>query len=119
MYTSSSATAGITQAVSQSMLSIGRSAAKKYLESIKIIGKAEKRQSLLKWVEGKCSEIGKSIVGHRVKVWWPAAEQGNGCYYFGEVTAFDAMRKDHHICYHDGSEEDLWLAVESWKDLGK
>ena len=54
-----------------------------------------------------------------MKVWWPAAEQGNGSYYFGEVTGFDVVRKDHHIHYDDGNDEDLWLAVESWEDLGE
>ena len=109
----------IDPAVSQILLSIlGRSAAKKYLETIKTINKGGKRQSLIKWIEGGCTEIGQSVVGHKVKVWWPASDKGNGCYYSGEVTEFDAVRKDHHIHYDDGNDEDLWLAVESWEDLG-
>ena len=98
---------------------LGRSAAKKYLESIKTVDSNNNRKSLLKWIEGKCKAIGQSIVGHKVKVWWPAANNGNGRHYCGQVTSYDAERKDHHIDYDDGTSEDLWLAIESWQDLGK
>ena len=115
-----SSNADRSQAVSQTLLlALGRLAAKKYLESIKTIDQGEKRQPLIKWIESKCMEIGHSLVGHKVKVWWPAAGQGKGCYYSGQVTGFDDVRKDHHIHYDDTNEEDLWLAIESWKDLGK
>ena len=93
----------------------GRAAAKKYIESIKAVGKDGHRQTLIKWIEGKCKAIGLEIVRHKIKVWWPAA----GKYYFGTVASFDDIDMTHHVDYDDKTAEDLWLPVESWEDLGE
>lgn len=96
----------------------GREAAKKYYESIKAVDKDGNRQSLIKWIQGECKEIGLQMVGHKIRVWWPADNNGVGVYHTGTVASFDDQLADHHIDYEDESAEDLWLAVESWTDLG-
>ncbi|KAL0039954.1 hypothetical protein WJX77_012646 [Trebouxia sp. C0004] len=96
----------------------GKEAAKKYYESIKTVDKDGNRQSLIKWIQRKCKEIGHRLVGHKIRVWWPADNNGIGIYHTGTVASFDDHLADHHIKYDDASAEDLWLAVESWTDLG-
>ena len=53
--------------------------------------------------------------GHKLRVWWPAAQQ----YHTGTVERFNPKMSEHHIRYEDDTQEDLWLAVESFEDLGK
>ena len=57
------------------------------------------------------------MVGHRVEVWWPGENQ----HYQGQVTAFDERRGEHTIKYDDDdpNEERMWLAIESYVDLGR
>ena len=74
----------------------------------------EAATSLYKWIQTKCLEIGQTIVGHKVEVWWP----GEGMFYGGTVTAFDKNSFTHLIVYDDSVIEGLWLAIESYKDLG-
>ena len=98
----------------------GRASAKKWVESIKISkghnGKAKKiGRNLYSWIAAQCRELGQGVVGHTLRVWWPGAK----LYYHGTVQSFDYQTFEHHIRYKDGAEEDLWLAVESYEDLGE
>lgn len=101
------------------LLTSGKEAAKKYYGSTKTVDKDGNRQTLIKWIQGKCKEIGHQMVGHKIRVWWPADNNGIGVYHTGTVASFDDHWADHHINYDDESSEDLWLAVESWTDLGE
>ena len=69
---------------------------------------------LLQWIKANNNLIGDTILGHRVKVWWPAG----GVYYQGTVTAFDEATTEHTIHYDDNVKERLWMALESYVDLG-
>lgn len=101
------------------LLTSGKETAKKYYESIKTVDKDGNRRKLIKWIQGKCKEIGNQMVGHKIRVWWPADNNGIGVYHTGTVASFDDQWADHHINYDDDDGEDLWLAVESWTDLGE
>lgn len=78
---------------------------------------------LKNWIARACTELGQELVGHCIKVWWPGEQE----YFRGFVTSFDSASCEHHVQYepdpgqHDGAghAEDLWLAVESYQDLGK
>lgn len=58
--------------------------------------------------------IGDTILGHKVKVWWP----GGGKYYHGIVKAFNEATAEHTIHYDDKEIERLWMVLESYVDLG-
>ena len=101
------------------MLTSGKETAKKFSDSIKTVDKDGNCQKLIKWIKGKCKEIGHQMVGHKIRVWWPADNNGIGAYHTGTVASFDDQWADHHVYYDDDDGEDLWLAVESWVDLGE
>ena len=63
----------------------------------------------------ECRQLGNEMVGHKLRVWWPGAES----YYLGTVQAFNPHSCRHNVKYQDGDIEDLWLAVESYEDLGE
>ncbi|CAH8274659.1 unnamed protein product [Arabidopsis lyrata] len=64
--------------------------------------------------QGKASEnLGESLVGSRVKVWWPMDQ----AYYKGEVTSYDAAKKRHMVIYDDGDQEILNLKTQKWSPL--
>ncbi|KAF9590745.1 hypothetical protein IFM89_038058 [Coptis chinensis] len=60
----------------------------------------------------KCSmKEGESLVGFRIKVWWPLDKK----FYEGLVQAYDQGKKKHEILYDDGEMEVLCLAKERWE----
>ncbi|XP_047329519.1 sister chromatid cohesion protein PDS5 homolog C-like isoform X2 [Impatiens glandulifera] len=52
-----------------------------------------------------------SLVGSKVKVWWPDDAQ----FYFGVIDSFDSVKKKHKVLYDDGDEETLILKKERWE----
>ncbi|XP_047329496.1 uncharacterized protein LOC124932852 isoform X4 [Impatiens glandulifera] len=46
-----------------------------------------------------------SLVGSKVKVWWPDDAQ----FYLGVIDSFDSVKKKHKVLYDDGDEETLIL----------
>ncbi|CAJ2675066.1 unnamed protein product [Trifolium pratense] len=62
----------------------------------------------------KGSDIKKndqSLVGKRVKVWWPEDNE----FYKGVVDSFDSSSKKHTVSYDDGDEEILNFDDEKWE----
>ncbi|KAM0847072.1 hypothetical protein ACQ4PT_055258 [Festuca glaucescens] len=51
-----------------------------------------------------------SLVGSRIRVWWPDDEM----YYKGVVDSFDTNSKRHKVAYDDGDVEVLLLRDEKW-----
>ncbi|CAN6238628.1 unnamed protein product [Urochloa humidicola] len=51
-----------------------------------------------------------SLVGARIKVWWPDDEM----FYKGVVESFDSGSKRHKVAYDDGDVEVLLLREEKW-----
>ncbi|XP_071705187.1 uncharacterized protein [Rutidosis leptorrhynchoides] len=59
----------------------------------------------------ECVKYDGSLIGKKVKVWWPDDEM----YYEGVVASFDATEKKHKVSYLDGEEEILNLKDEKWE----
>ncbi|XP_052620681.1 sister chromatid cohesion protein PDS5 homolog C isoform X1 [Lactuca sativa] len=55
----------------------------------------------------------KSLVGLKVKVWWPEDKT----YYEGVIESFDSAKKKHKVSYVDGDEEILNLKTQKWEIL--
>ncbi|KAI3828674.1 hypothetical protein L1987_02782 [Smallanthus sonchifolius] len=55
----------------------------------------------------------ESLVGTKVKVWWPEDKT----YYEGVVEKFYPARKKHKVSYLDGDEETLNLKTQRWEIL--
>ncbi|KAI3692100.1 hypothetical protein L6452_31909 [Arctium lappa] len=55
----------------------------------------------------------KSLVGLKVKVWWPEDKT----YYEGLIESFDSGKKKHKVSYVDGDEEILNLKTQKWEIL--
>lgn len=56
-----------------------------------------------------------SLVGSRIKVWWPDDEM----FYKGIVDSFDTNSKRHKVAYDDGDVEVLLLRDEKWDFIGE
>ncbi|WJX48637.1 hypothetical protein P8452_35175 [Trifolium repens] len=56
-------------------------------------------------------ELGNSLVGRRIKVWWPLDKT----YYNGVVNAYDHVKGKHKLLYDDGYEEQLNLKKHRWE----
>ncbi|ERN18641.1 dentin sialophosphoprotein [Amborella trichopoda] len=56
-------------------------------------------------------DIDESLVGSRIKVWWPRDKQ----FYEGIVQSFDSEKKKHTVAYTDGDVEVLKLEKERWE----
>ncbi|KAL6899604.1 hypothetical protein ACP4OV_006262 [Aristida adscensionis] len=56
-----------------------------------------------------------SLVGARVKVWWPDDKM----FYKGVVDSFDPASKKHKVAYDDGDVEVLLLKEEKWEFISE
>ncbi|PWA49143.1 phospholipase-like protein [Artemisia annua] len=56
------------------------------------------------------AEHGESLVGRRIKVWWPANEG----YSVGVMQSFDSSKMKHKVLYDDGDEDVLDLNQRRW-----
>ncbi|KAL5216088.1 hypothetical protein ABZP36_007489 [Zizania latifolia] len=59
----------------------------------------------------KNSVLDGSLVGSRIKVWWPDDKK----FYDGVVKSFDTSSKKHKVVYDDGDVERLLLKNEKWE----
>ncbi|KAM0029886.1 putative sister chromatid cohesion protein Pds5 [Helianthus debilis subsp. tardiflorus] len=53
----------------------------------------------------------ESLIGKKVKVWWPEDKM----YYEGVVTEFFPAKKKHKVSYVDGDEEKLNMRTQKWE----
>ncbi|KAI3713639.1 hypothetical protein L1987_72222 [Smallanthus sonchifolius] len=75
-------------------------------------GSKRKRSVTKKKVTGTVKYDG-SLVGEKVKIWWPDDKM----YYEGVVDSFDSAKKKHKVLYLDNEEEILNLKNEKWEIL--
>nr|XP_043606099.1 protein IWS1 homolog [Erigeron canadensis] len=61
----------------------------------------------------KLVEYDDSLVGQKVKVWWPKDKT----YYEGVITSFDAVKSKHKVLYLDGMEENLVMRKQKWEAI--
>ncbi|GJS56619.1 armadillo-type fold protein, partial [Tanacetum coccineum] len=61
-------------------------------------------------IESDTIKYDESLVGKKVKVWWPEDKM----YYEGVIESFDAAKKKHKVSYVDGDEENLYLRNQRW-----
>nr|XP_016504302.1 PREDICTED: neurofilament heavy polypeptide-like isoform X2 [Nicotiana tabacum] len=54
---------------------------------------------------------GESLVGKKIKVWWPLDKE----FYEGVVEKFDSAKKKYRVAYTDGDVEIINLTEERWK----
>ncbi|XP_070033833.1 sister chromatid cohesion protein PDS5 homolog C-like isoform X1 [Nicotiana tomentosiformis] len=59
----------------------------------------------------KTVQRGESMVGKKIKVWWPLDEE----FYEGVVEKFDSAKKKYRVVYTDGDVENINLTEERWK----
>ncbi|KAK9067878.1 hypothetical protein SSX86_011989 [Deinandra increscens subsp. villosa] len=55
----------------------------------------------------------ESLIGTKVKVWWPEDKM----YYEGVVAEYLPAKKKHKVSYLDGDEETLLLKTQKWEIL--
>ncbi|PWZ24790.1 Sister chromatid cohesion protein PDS5 B-B [Zea mays] len=63
----------------------------------------------------KSKGLDKSLVGARIKVWWPDDKM----FYNGVVESFDSVSKRHKVAYDDGDVEVLLLRDEKWEFISE
>ena len=88
-------------------LSAGRQAAKSWLTSIKIVDKTS--ANLGDWIKKQNHKLGSGVVNLETLIWLPAKRQRKQAL----IKSYDSEAKEHLLLYEDGSEEVLYLSVES------
>nr|CAB3447220.1 unnamed protein product [Digitaria exilis] len=63
----------------------------------------------------KSKGLDGSLVGARIKVWWPDDKK----FYKGVVESFDSGSKKHKVAYDDGDVEVLLLRDEKWEFISE
>ncbi|XP_076902123.1 uncharacterized protein LOC143556758 [Bidens hawaiensis] len=74
---------------------------------------ANRKRSAGKTEASDTIKYDESLVGKKVKVWWPEDKM----YYEGVVTEFYPAKKKHKVSYVDGDEEKLNLKTQKWEIL--
>jgi hypothetical protein len=59
--------------------------------------------------------LDESLVGARVKVWWPDDKK----FYKGVIDSYDSVSKKHKVSYDDGDVEVLLLRKEKWEFISE
>lgn len=89
-------------------MSAGRQAAKSWSTSIKIADKTS--ANLGDWIKRQCHKLGDEFVGQKIRIWLPAKRQKK----VAIIKSYSSKDREHLLQYQDGSEEVLYLAVESY-----
>ncbi|GJU10677.1 armadillo-type fold protein [Tanacetum coccineum] len=71
---------------------------------------SKRKRTPVKDKESDTIKYDESLVGKKVKVWWPEDKM----YYEGVIESFDAAKKKHKVSYVDGDEENLYLRNQRW-----
>ncbi|PON99217.1 Armadillo-type fold containing protein [Trema orientale] len=100
---------------SKDIISTPKSSGKSTKDGLKFEG-TPKSNSKRKRTPGKEKESGdkdsdESLVGLRVRVWWPKDQM----YYDGIIESFDPVKKKHKVVYTDGDQEILNLKRERFE----
>ncbi|KAL8201105.1 hypothetical protein R6Q57_012444 [Mikania cordata] len=73
----------------------------------------KRKRSITKSKATETMKYDDSLIGQKVKVWWPHDKM----YYEGVVESFDSAMKKHTVLYLDGDQETLNLRKEKWEIL--
>ncbi|KAG2379715.1 Protein EMSY-LIKE 4 [Vigna angularis] len=86
--------------------------ASKTLNSVKETPQARlrRRHSDVSAKASECLYKDKSLVGKRIKVWWPKDKT----FYEGVIESYDPIKGKHKILYADGDVEVLNLKKQKW-----
>ncbi|GJR75955.1 armadillo-type fold protein [Tanacetum coccineum] len=71
---------------------------------------SKRKRTPVKDKESDTIKYDESLVGKKVKVWWPEDKM----YYEGVIESFDAAKKKHKVSYVDGDVENLYLRNQKW-----
>ncbi|XP_076942912.1 uncharacterized protein LOC143612948 [Bidens hawaiensis] len=74
---------------------------------------AKRKRSATKTEASDTIKYDESLIGKKVKVWWPEDKM----YYEGVVSEFFPAKKKHKVSYVDGDEEKLNLRTQKWEIL--
>ncbi|KAK1419240.1 hypothetical protein QVD17_28403 [Tagetes erecta] len=74
---------------------------------------AKRKRTTVKDNTSDTIKYDESLVGTKVKVWWPEDKM----YYEGVVEKFYPAKKKHKVSYLDGDEETLNLRTQRWEIL--
>ncbi|KAJ0672162.1 putative sister chromatid cohesion protein Pds5 [Helianthus annuus] len=72
---------------------------------------AKRKRTTVKDNTSDTIKYDESLVGTKVKVWWPEDKM----YYEGVVEEFYPAKKKHKVSYVDGDEETLNLRTQRWE----
>ncbi|KAJ0445987.1 putative sister chromatid cohesion protein Pds5 [Helianthus annuus] len=72
---------------------------------------SKRKRSVTKKKVTETIKYDDSLVGQKVKVWWPEDKM----YYEGVVESFNSAETKHKVLYVDGDEETLNLRKEKWE----
>ncbi|KAJ0666198.1 putative sister chromatid cohesion protein Pds5 [Helianthus annuus] len=72
---------------------------------------SKRKRSVTKKKVTETIKYDDSLVGQKVKVWWPEDKM----YYEGVVESFNSAENKHKVLYVDGDEETLNLRKEKWE----
>lgn len=75
-----------------------------------LVTTSKRKRSIGKKVT-KTIEYDDSLVGLKVKVWWPTDKM----YYDGVIESFNSKTKKHKVLYEDNEVENLILKNEKWE----
>ncbi|KAL4570360.1 hypothetical protein LXL04_026012 [Taraxacum kok-saghyz] len=74
---------------------------------------SKRKRSGVKDNANKNVKYDDSLIGMKVKVWWPDDKK----YYEGVIESFYSAKNKHKVSYVDGDEEVLNLKKEKWEPL--
>ncbi|AEE85973.1 transcriptional regulator [Arabidopsis thaliana] len=94
-------------------VSSGKLASKSKKEAKQTVEESPNSNTKRKRSLGQGKASGESLVGSRIKVWWPMDQ----AYYKGVVESYDAAKKKHLVIYDDGDQEILYLKNQKWSPL--
>lgn len=78
-----------------------------------LVTSAKRKRSTGKEKASDPIKYDKSLVGLKVKVYWPEDQT----YYEGVIESFNSAKKKHKVSYVDGDEETLNLKTQKWEIL--
>ncbi|GAV72361.1 hypothetical protein CFOL_v3_15849 [Cephalotus follicularis] len=73
--------------------------------------KLKRKLTAAKGMVSKMPDLGESLVGKNIKVWWPIDKM----FYEGVIDFYDHVKRKHRVLYADGDEEVLNLNRQRWE----
>ena len=93
----------------------GKGSAKKWRQSLRLVGKTRTQETMGKWLKTIGAQTGVDSVGRLIEVFWPVQET----FFNAVVESFRADTGEHEVVYDDGSRETLQLSMQTVRWGGK